>query len=87
MEQHPKRRSGLSVIQYAHLNGSLLTNRLANLHDRSPIGLRTLKSPPVSPDDLFSRVPGHFQEPGAGENDRVTRDKRVGDCEAVWKLV
>lgn len=87
MEQHPKRRSGFSVIQDAHLNGSLLTNRLANLHDRSPICLGTLKGPPVSPDDLLSRVPGHFEKPGAGENDRVTRDKRVGDCEAVGKLV
>lgn len=87
MEQHPKRRSGFAVIQEAHLNGPLLANRLADLHDRSPVGLGTLERPPVSPDDLFPRVPGHLEEPGAGENDRVARDERVGDRETVRKLV
>lgn len=87
MEENPNRRPVLPVIQQGKLQRPLLSDRLPDLANGSPVGVGSLEDPPVPTKNLFLGVPGHFQEPAAGVDDRVAGYCRVGDQEVVGQLV
>lgn len=86
-EEHPKRRAVPAVVEQNDLRTALLSDGLADFHDRPPGSARALEDGGVLAQDLAARVARELEEARAGEDDRVARDVGVGDCEAIRQFV
>jgi len=86
-EEHPKRRAVPAVVEQRYLRVALLSDGLANFHDRPPGSARALEDGGGLAQDLATVVARELEEARACEDDRMARDVGVGDGEAVRQFV